>query len=742
MATILGRTDSSNWTYKIDVYDISTNVEDISSVMRVDVYIGRENSKSYLGGTFSGHVSINWETPEQVTEPFSGTIPYPTNINAGAWYHIATKDFYVKHNTTGDKTIRVVSELTQTQFNPHYASADGWVELTNIAVKTVAPDITGLIGSTYNISLSPTSNAFRHSLCFWFGGIKEKWLQPDGSLGDTEYIFPTSNTSPVFTVPKSFYKEFTSYSAQGAYRVYTYNNDIQLGYDEGLLDIRCSGQLCSPKITSDTTALDVNPVTVALTHNPNNIIRYASNVEITPVIIPSDPDDTDTTIISKFVNSIPFEGDSVVINNVSDKSYVLTANNSRGMPSLPTTVSVKGSMIPYISLSFNIVSLKRTEPTTGEVEIEYNGNYYDGEFTEESVTSENLYIGNELLYENIICSFPDVVQDETILQEGTTIVASTNMYNLFYSFIAQNLGGTLEIGLENKETKEVITLYYANNILTTTPNISINSSNLIINTSFGIIESINNNDKVVYPYIKKVTTQDAVYNELNIRWKYRAEGEDTYTEGGTLTPDIDKTTNTYSGKTSLGKIFDYRKRYEIVFECTDKINTESKSGMVSRGFPVFWWTEDSFHILGDLYINDEIVSPGGNNNGTTTYNNIYSDQEVVIGVWAFNNKPVYRKMVSVNFSTSESVTKTPHGISNLGYVITQRLTWFDVTDNAWYEHDKDAGLNSFFIKIDNVDAENITIKQNNYNWQDRTINRFCILEYIKTTDNVVTEEDV
>ena len=51
MATIIGSTTSAGWTYKLEVYDISTSVEDISSIMRVDVYVGRANSSSYLGGT-------------------------------------------------------------------------------------------------------------------------------------------------------------------------------------------------------------------------------------------------------------------------------------------------------------------------------------------------------------------------------------------------------------------------------------------------------------------------------------------------------------------------------------------------------------------------------------------------------------------------------------------------------------------------------------------------------------------
>ena len=219
MATINGSTNNNLWTYKVDAYDISTDIENNTSVMRVDVWIGRLESRSYIGGSWSGHISINWETAEQVSKNISGTIPYPTYVDAGGWVYLTTVDFPITHNADGSKSVRVTSEIGETNFTPSYCVADGWVSLTTIPRATKCPNINGFIKSSYNLSLQPASNSFTHSLYVFFGNIK-KWLQADGTLGDNEYIFSTRN--PLITIPKDFYSQFDGPSGTGAFTLRTY----------------------------------------------------------------------------------------------------------------------------------------------------------------------------------------------------------------------------------------------------------------------------------------------------------------------------------------------------------------------------------------------------------------------------------------------------------------------------------------------------------------------------------------
>lgn len=100
-----------------------------------------------------------------------------------------------------------------------------------------------------------------------------------------------------------------------------------------------------------------------------------------------------------------------------------------------------------------------------------------------------------------------------------------------------------------------------------------------------------------------------VPNELTLWWKYKT-GNNEYIDGGTLTPIIDSEKNTYSGEVTLGDGFDYQNQYDFQFFYKDKIigiNDDTfVPGTVTRGIPVFWWTADSFHVQGNLYVEGEI----------------------------------------------------------------------------------------------------------------------------------------
>ena len=143
------------------------------------------------------------------------------------------------------------------------------------------------------------------------------------------------------------------------------------------------------------------------------------------------------------------------------------------------------------------------------------------------------------------------------------------------------------------------------------------------------------------------------------------------------------------------------------------------------------------------FTNDTYLDSSGLTFEKTPFNKIltYSTEEVIIGKW-IDGKPIYRKVVPVNFGISGTRIETAHNISNLDFVIKQILIWYDTTDNGWFYSDKDKGINTYTVYINNVSSSNIVIGQNSYDWQTRTKNRYAILEYTKTTDIVeeVTNE--
>ena len=115
--------------------------------------------------------------------------------------------------------------------------------------------------------------------------------------------------------------------------------------------------------------------------------------------------------------------------------------------------------------------------------------------------------------------------------------------------------------------------------------------------------------------------------------------------------------------------------------------------------------------------------------------NTYSTTEQRVGTW-IDGKPIYRKVVAVDFpQTNLAIIEYPHNISNIAYVVSTRLIWWDIEDARWYSNFKDT-TGDYWLEIDGVSNTKVRIKASNgsVNWQGRTAGRYAIIEYTKTTD--------
>lgn len=156
MATINGTTDHSYWTYKLEASETSYSIDNNTSVVSVTAYVGRTGSNSYLGGSYSGSITVNGQT-----QSHNGTISYPTYVNVGSWLALYTKTFTVGHNSDGSKTVSISSSMSSSDFNPHNCSASGSLTLTKIprqANITSAPDFNDEANPTINYS-NPAGNS-------------------------------------------------------------------------------------------------------------------------------------------------------------------------------------------------------------------------------------------------------------------------------------------------------------------------------------------------------------------------------------------------------------------------------------------------------------------------------------------------------------------------------------------------------------------------------------------------------
>lgn len=130
--TINGSTNSIEWGYKLEVNEIGTSVQNRTSTIEVKTYLGRTRSRSYVGGNYTNTASVTGAS----TQSSSGSISYPTYINAGEYIHLKTFTFTVP-NTSNPTTITISSEFKDTNFTPSYGSANGSMQLTILHLNPV-----------------------------------------------------------------------------------------------------------------------------------------------------------------------------------------------------------------------------------------------------------------------------------------------------------------------------------------------------------------------------------------------------------------------------------------------------------------------------------------------------------------------------------------------------------------------------------------------------------------------------
>lgn len=484
----------------VSVPNTPGNYSDIS----VWVYVTKSSSSTARTyGTATTNVNVGGQNQAQNNLDFSVSPGGTTLLFAKGGYRIY-------HNNDGTQSVNISVNVGG---NIIWGSGSQTVALDTIPRASSVSNVSGYIESSATIVIAPkASNTFTHSVAIWFGSDR-RWLQPNGELADTEYRFNTTQLQLPINLPASWYDLFTTDRGLGTITVNTFMGNTNIGYTQSQLIGICNPALCNPSVTA--TVVDSNATTLALTGNENDFIKYRSTALITPTISPiTSGNDTKTTLKTKSVDGEVFTTDTVSVAFASKNYFTLEVINSRGM-STKITVSATGELIDYLPLTLS-ATMYRPEPTTGEVVVEYSGNYFNGYF-------------------------------------------------------------------DKNKTK---------------------------------------------------------HNTLTLTWSYRVKGTTEWKPGGTLTPTIDttKTITTYENSESLGTIFDYRNQYEFHINYSDSVSSIDYDIInVARGFPIFWWTEDSFNVLsGSITANGFNVAGFGD----------YSYDETFTGSTWVDDKKIYRKVYS------------------------------------------------------------------------------------------------
>lgn len=172
MATIIGSTNTSVWSFKLEVIENSTSIENNGSKVTVTAFIGRPSSAgaSYLyGASISCPVSVTGAGTKTITYNNANQV----DVAAGGWLNIGSVVFdNVPHDVNGSKTVTVSASFTN-NISPSSGSAKGTVKLTDIPrASTFTIDKTSIYANgtdKITVTINPKNTAYKHTVTVAFG---------------------------------------------------------------------------------------------------------------------------------------------------------------------------------------------------------------------------------------------------------------------------------------------------------------------------------------------------------------------------------------------------------------------------------------------------------------------------------------------------------------------------------------------------------------------------------------------
>nr|DAG78620.1 MAG TPA: protein of unknown function DUF859 [Caudoviricetes sp.] len=369
-----GYTNTSGWSWRQIVEDTSYDIISNTSIVTVSAQI----KGSYFGGTPTITIICDGKT-----ETDSPTYPYPTYVNN--WTTVFSKTFTVNHESDGSKSVTVSSSWSASGFVPTVCNASDNYSLTTIPRATPTPALTLNVKDTTVFYIQPYAN-FSHAVKISVGNYSA-YLTTTNERSSTKKIFDPSVKSFTFDCDGSFYKLFNSTQINGTMSIETYSGSTLIGTTSNTLVIKANEQLCKP--TAVGSIVDTNEKTIALTKDEDSLVRYKSTGKLTLRLIISDTDDDNTTLTHLTVagnNITDLAQREFVIQNPQNPYTTIVMRNSRTF-SNTAYVYADGTFINYILPTITIVSLKRTEPTTGDLSVSYKGDYFNGKFSTDEPNS-------------------------------------------------------------------------------------------------------------------------------------------------------------------------------------------------------------------------------------------------------------------------------------------------------------------------------------------------------------------
>lgn len=290
--------------------------------------------------------------------------------------------FEITHKDDGTLSGYVWIAFTKGNTGTAYAPASGsvgtdWTTLTTIPRATIISNQTLVIGTSSTISWTKASSTFKHTLTYEFGTLK-------GTIGTEKSLIDSVDWNP----PDIFYSMIKeAQNGIGTLYLTTYDGNTQIGDTKtATLTIKADESKSNAVITSNSIR-DENPATKALTGDLSVLVLHNSLAFIELVFNTRQY----ATAKKVTVNGIEMEMSSGTLQNdntttqyvvqqdvgkATSPTFKIAITDSRNFV---TEATITAEVVNYIPLDCN-PKIRRTNPTTGEVGLTFEGKYFNSTF--------------------------------------------------------------------------------------------------------------------------------------------------------------------------------------------------------------------------------------------------------------------------------------------------------------------------------------------------------------------------
>ncbi len=385
------------WRYRDDLFGTTgyptDRVSSNTDIIEYQPFSGRKQSYNtfsytswktsyyrYSYNTVSGNEpgtaenNLNVSTTFRFDKASNNTKYYPVkgSLSASNVFNISSDDtsriIQVPHCSDGTSKVRLFFHYTgdsNTAFS--YGETNAVITLETIPRASQIGVLDANIGSSTNITINKAVSSFTTTL----------YYKASGQNSFTKIVDKTPNQVYAWTVPTSFYNLIpNSKTISCQFYAETYNGNTLIGTSN---TVTATFTATGNPIINSSSAVDTNSTTVALTGNSANMVKYASNVQVSVNV--SGQNSASVSSVTVNGSNVSLSGTNpktgnITFNGATTNSFEIKVTDSRGYQ---TTTTKTMTMVNYIQLSLN-QTIKRNTPTDGKINVNFSGNYYNGSF--------------------------------------------------------------------------------------------------------------------------------------------------------------------------------------------------------------------------------------------------------------------------------------------------------------------------------------------------------------------------